>query len=309
MRVTNRDHNLFYPSWLTLRQLNDNIAIVVLDGKEQYYDPGQRYCPFGQMAWKHTGVQGLREQEGGGTTVGNTPLPPYLQSQVQRIGDLVLTSDGTASGSMKITWMGAPALYWRQESLRQDEEAMQHSMREWMEEHLPAGMEVKVSNVQNLQDYEKPLVANFSVHGPLGTATAKRIILPGQLFETNSKPLFPHPTRDIPIYFQYDERVIDAVRIKFPTELKLESVPREDHFTFKTGATYHSKPDAQATFVLMRRTYDLAAPYFIPSEYAEVRDFYNKIATDDQQPIILTNAGGAANLPATGEPASHDKGN
>ncbi len=298
MKVTNRDHNLFFQSWLTLRQLDDNIAIVVVDGKEQYYDPGQRYCPFGQLAWKHTGVQGLREQESG-TSIGNTPLPSYVLSQVQRIGDLVLSTDGTASGTMKITWLGSPALYWRQEGLRKDEEAVKHSMREWLEEHLPTGMEVKVTNVQGLQDYEKPLVANFTVHGPLATLTAKRLILPGQLFETNSKPLFPHATREVPVYFEYGERVIDAVRVKFPAELKVESVPKEDSLSLKAGAAYHGKPDVQATYVLMRRTYDLGAPYFVTSEYPEVHDFYSKIAVDDQQPIVLTNTGAVTTQPTT----------
>ena len=50
MRVTSRDHNLFSPSLLSMKQLDDDLAIVVLDGKEQFFDPGQRYCPFGQLA-------------------------------------------------------------------------------------------------------------------------------------------------------------------------------------------------------------------------------------------------------------------
>lgn len=294
MRVTSRDSNLFYSSWLTLRQLDDNIAVVVLDGKEQFYDPGQRYCPFGQLAWKHTGVQGLREVDGG-TTIGNTPLPSYIQSQVQRVGDLVLATDGTVTGTLKITWLGSPALHWRQESLLRDEKAMRNSMKEWLHERLPSGLELEVTDVQSVQEYDKPLVAHFSVHGPLATLTAKRLILPGQLFEANSKPLFPHPTRTIPIYFSYGERIIDAVRVKFPADLKLESVPKEDSFSIKAGAAYHDKPDAQATFILMRRTYDLGAPYFLPAEYSDVRDFYNKISIDDQQPIVFTNAAVSTN--------------
>jgi transglutaminase-like putative cysteine protease len=294
MRVTSRDRNLFFSTWLTLHQLDDNIAVVVVDGKEQFYDPGQRYCPLGQLAWKHTGVQGLREVDGG-TAIGNTPLPSYMLSQVQRIGDLLLATDGTVTGTLKVTWLGSPALHWRQESLLRDEKAMRNSMKERLQEMLPAGLELAVTDVLNVTDYEKPLVANFSVHGPLATVTAKRLILPGQLFEVNSKPLFPHPTRTIPIYFNYGERTIDAVRIKFPSDLKIESVPKEDSFSIKAGAAYHDKPDAQATYLLIRRTYDLGAPYFLPAEYGEVRDFYNKISVDDQQPIVFTNAAVSTN--------------
>ena len=35
-------------------QLDDYIAIVVLDGKDVYLDPGQKMCPFGLLHWKHT---------------------------------------------------------------------------------------------------------------------------------------------------------------------------------------------------------------------------------------------------------------
>ncbi len=61
MRVTNRDTNLFLPVLHTLDQLNDDVAIVVLNGTEQFFDPGQKECPFGQLAWKHTSAGGLRE--------------------------------------------------------------------------------------------------------------------------------------------------------------------------------------------------------------------------------------------------------
>lgn len=38
--VTNRDKAIFIPAFLSTRQLDDDIAIVELDGKEQFFDPG-----------------------------------------------------------------------------------------------------------------------------------------------------------------------------------------------------------------------------------------------------------------------------
>jgi hypothetical protein len=43
--VTNRDRHLFMRSYLSFDQLDDYLAIVNIDGKEQYFDPGSRYCP------------------------------------------------------------------------------------------------------------------------------------------------------------------------------------------------------------------------------------------------------------------------
>ncbi|HKO19969.1 MAG TPA: DUF3857 domain-containing protein, partial [Acidobacteriaceae bacterium] len=53
MAVTSRDKNLFLKSFFTLDQLDDLIAIVNVGGKEQFFDPGQPLCPYGQLAWKH----------------------------------------------------------------------------------------------------------------------------------------------------------------------------------------------------------------------------------------------------------------
>ena len=115
-------------------QLDDNIAIVTLDGKEEYFDPGQRDCPFGQLAWMHTDVNGLREMGDRTTAIAGVPPPLYTQSQTQRIADLTMDATGSVQGTIKITWMGSPALEWRQQAIREDEEAMKHSMQKWLEE-------------------------------------------------------------------------------------------------------------------------------------------------------------------------------
>ena len=44
--VTSRDHSLFYRAYLSMSQLDDDIAIVNVDGKDEYFDPGSRYCPY-----------------------------------------------------------------------------------------------------------------------------------------------------------------------------------------------------------------------------------------------------------------------
>lgn len=114
----------------------------------------------------------------------------------------------------------------------------------------------------------------------------------------NSKPLFPQPTRDIAVYFEHGARISDAMRVKFPADMQIESVPKEDTFTLQSLASYHSRSEAQATQVLMRRTYDLGTVFFLPKEYTDVKSFYDKVAVDDQKPVVLLNAS-AATAPAT----------
>ena len=47
MSVTNRDTNVCIPHLMNMDQLDDDIAIVNVGGKDQFFDPGERYCAYG----------------------------------------------------------------------------------------------------------------------------------------------------------------------------------------------------------------------------------------------------------------------
>jgi hypothetical protein len=299
MRVTNRDHDLFSPTLLSMGQLDDDLAIVALDGKEQFFDPGQRDCPFGQLAWKHTGTMGLREvAKGENAVIAQTPMPQYTENKTSRVGDLAIDASGAVTGMVTITWLGSPALEWRQRALRNDDEEVRHALGRWLDGLVPDGVTAQVTSIENLEDYEKPLIAHFSVHGPLAVVTQKRLVLPGVFFEANGKALFPSPTRTMAIYFQYAGRTLDAVRVRFPESLSVELVPRLDNLMLPREAAYQLKSDVGLNSVQVNRTFDLGGNVFLPAAYGDVRAFYNKLATDDQQPIVLTSVNAAPAQPA-----------
>jgi len=288
MRVTNRDRRLFSPAWRTLGQLDDEVAIVVVDGREQFFDPGARYCPFGQLAWIHTGVEGLRELPDGSTAIARTPQASYTDSQTQRTGDLVLQADGTVHGTLQITWLGSRALEWRQKALRQDETEVKRAIKEWLENRIPIGMQAELPTLDNLIDYEKPLIAHFTVQGPVGTVTGRgRLSLPSAFFEAQARPLFAEEKREVPIDFHFGERVLDGVRIQLPPDEIVEFTPKEAQLTMRDEAGYRSRVDVQGSVLVLRRKYDLTMPYFLPKEYDDLRSFYSSIATTDQQQILL----------------------
>ncbi len=64
MQVVNRDRAIFDPDYLRLSQLDDYIAVLTLNGKELYLDPGQKMCPFGLLHWKHLCVRSARGRQG-----------------------------------------------------------------------------------------------------------------------------------------------------------------------------------------------------------------------------------------------------
>jgi hypothetical protein len=289
MNVTDRDHDLFLSPYLSFAQFDDLVAIVEVDGKEQFFDPGQRYCPYGQMHWVHTLDQGLRQTEGG-SALGQTPGQSYTQSSTKRIANLTMDEHGEVTGTITMTWAGAPALSWRQTSLRGDRTGLDHDLLVAMENLLPKGMDVKMKALDHLEEYEVPLVATFEVKGPIGSATGKRMILPSDIFVSNARPLFPHEKRDAAVYFHYPNFVRDAVRITFPATLGVESLPASDKQQFLKAASYNLAVESNPTSVTSRRDFVLGGIIFPVDQYPSLREFYTKMDTKDQESIVLKTA-------------------
>ncbi len=286
MGVTARDRNRFVPAYLNFRQLNDYVAIVTVDGKEQFFDPGQRYCPYQHLAWKDTFAQGVRQTDGG-TAIDGTPGEPYAASRTQRVANLTMDDQGNVTGTVKMAWTGAPALTWRQTSLRVDNTGLVNDLQGAVERLVPKEMDVKLSGIQNLDDYEQPLIVTFDVKGHIASATGKRLLVPGDIFEARSVARFPHEKRDYPVYFQFPYMTQDAVRIAIPSSLSVESLPPAQKLPFEKFAAYSLTTESTPASITVRRDLLLSNIIYTPAEYSNLRTFYSQFQAKDQEPAVL----------------------
>jgi hypothetical protein len=297
--VTNRDRNLFIKSYLTLAQLDDTIAIVNVNGKDQFFDPGTRFCPYGHLSWEHTFAEGIRQSDVG-FDFFRAPGESYSFSRTQRAANLTLGQQGAVTGTISMIYMGDPAIRWRQRAVEGDSASLEREIRTSVENLVPSGLELKITSIDKLDDYEQPLVANLEVKGTLGSSTGKRVLLPGDIFEANAKPSFPHEKRDIPVYFHYPHMMQDAVRIKFPETLSVESLPATEKNSYEKSAAYTVSSESTPTSFTVRRTYILGEIIFTPPRYPDLRAFYSKMETKDQEPVVLTTAPASAKATPTG---------
>jgi hypothetical protein len=279
--------------YLHIEQFDDYLAIVNVDGKEQYFDPGSRYCSYQHLAWKHTIAGGIRQTEGGGDVFA-TSGESSQNSRTQRVANLTMSDDGSITGTVKMTYIGAPAVHWRQRSLEGDSTSLERELRTSVEHQLPQGLEVKVASIEKLEDYEQPLNVTLNVKGTIGTATGKRLFIPGDIFQVNAKPIFSHEKRETPVYFEYPHFNQDAIRINFPSNLNVESLPTSEAASMPKLAAYQMKTESTPTSFTIRRDYVLAEVIFMPEEYTQLRAFYSKLETKDQESVVLTNAPAAA---------------
>ena len=286
MLVPDRSEELFTEAWLSFEQFDSTIAIVNVDGKDMFFDPGSRYSPYGQLAWEHTMVDGLRQTEGG-TAFAQTPGEPYSVNKTTRVANLDMNEQGEITGKIDLTFSGAPALNWRHRALRGDEESLKNALRTHLEDMLPKSLEVKVLNIQDLDAYEKPLSVSYEIKGSLGTATGKRLVLPVDLFEAASTPAFPHEKRELAVYFRYPEIRQDALRIKFTKGFAVEAVPEPAKFAIPARETYSLTVESTPTSFTTRRTYADGDVLVTPDKYAELRKFHSQFEGKDQESVVL----------------------
>jgi len=293
MGVADRNVRFFVDAYLNMHQLNSEVAIVNVDGKETFFDPGQRYCSYGHLSWKHALTGGLRQVDGG-TVLSNTPGLSYKENHVSRIADLRLDDQGIASGIVTMTYTGDSALSWRHDALRGDATSLNNSLRTRMEHTLPGGMEVKVESIENLTDSEKPLKVIYSVKGAIGSSTGKRLLVPADLFETNSKPRFPEPKRELPVDMHYPSQTQDAVRLIYPDSLAVESAPTPAQTQMTGAAAFDVTTKTAPNSITIYRNVTVGKTMFGAANYSDLRDFYSKLEAKDQETLVLTRASAVA---------------
>jgi hypothetical protein len=286
MLLPDRSIELFTPTWLSFQQFDDLIAIINVDGKEVFFDPGDRYCGYGHLAWEHTYVRGLRQVDGG-TDFGNTSGDDYKANRTSRVANLNMNEKGQITGTIKLTFMGEAAVRWRHAALTGDDESLKHELTKDLEGMVPKSLEVKVGQIDHLKEYEQPLVVVYEVTGTLGTQTGKRLILPSDLFEVGTSAIFPDEKRVQPVYFHYPQLMQDAMRVNVPAGFSVEAVPAEAKISLPGQEVYSFVATEDAKGFTARRDYIQNELIVMPKDYDGLRKYYSQVESKDQESVVL----------------------
>jgi hypothetical protein len=289
MYVPDRSEEIFIPGWMSFRQFDDVIAIVNVDGKEMYFDPGCRYCAYGHLAWQHTVVQGLRQSDKG-TEFGGTPSDDFKFNQVARVANLKMDDGGQITGTIDLTFSGAEAVEWRHTALSGDEESLNHLLRTHLEDMVPRSLQVKVDKIENVAEYDQPLKVSYDVTGTLGTRTGKRILLPSDIFLSGESAPFADEKRQEAVYFHYPLYVQDAQRINLPATMSVEALPDSARFDLPKQEAYTLSVVGDAKGFTTRRNYVQGELLVMPKDYDSLRKFYGQFEGKDKESVVLKAA-------------------
>ena len=295
VKVVARNRGVFDPTYMHLGQLDDTLVQLDTGGKSYTLDPGEKMCPFGGVNWRHAGVRGLGQGDKG-PGIAEMPRLSYKENGLTRTGTLTLDASGAiVSGQLQFVMTGQKALYWRQQALQNDSDELKKSFDKELEEQVPEGVEAHLDHFLALDNAEANLIAVIKVSGRMGTATAKRLLLPGQFFVARGHtPFVAQEKRLTPVDMHYASVVNDQVTYKLPEGFSVEGAPQERTLPWTAHAVYVAESAVTPGQVIVARRLAQAFDQAKPEEYQDLRGFYQKVAAADQQQLVLIKAPAAA---------------
>lgn len=283
--VSSRESRLFDSEVLSYGQLDSEIAMVRLNGKRLYLDPGTRYSPYGLLRWTRTGTAAM-DMSNPGPFI-NTPGAGEDGALISRSAELKLSPDGAAKGEVRIEYSGAEALERRLSALQTDEAGRKKELEDEVKLWLPANAKVEMTDSVAWDKEYEPLTAIFNVEVPeFASAAGKRLLVPTALFLPKVKRVLKSGPRKYPIYYHYAFTEVDALSLEVPEGYSAETLAAPQTTTTKF-ARYSSSASTTGKRVILERSLKFGGIYFQPDRYGELRDFFAKVQAGDELQTVL----------------------
>jgi hypothetical protein len=294
-RIATREDHFFVKNVMKERDLHAYVAIVKVNGKDVYFDPGSEFTPYGMLPWPKTDSAGLKLDKEGGTWI-TTSIPESGDSQIDRKADLKLTQEGSLEGKLTVTYTGLEAASLRVDERNQDETTRKKLLEDKVRYAVPAAIEVELTNKPDWSNAASKLVAEFDLKVPGWVSGAgSHALLPVGIFGAPEKHLYEHTTRVHPLYYHFMSQKVDDVTIELPLGWKVSNLPKPGDRDAKL-LVYTMKVDEKNGTLHLERKLESDLVMLDPKYYPTVRSFYESVRTGDEEQIVLQPmAGGASN--------------
>jgi hypothetical protein len=294
VRIASRNRSIFDSQILNADQLDAVVIGVTINGKEIVLDPGVKMAPFQTLYWPHAGAGGVAMAANGKVETVVTPLQDNQDNTVVRVGSLNISPQGTASGTLKVGFIGQQALQWRQMALRTDANLVKQELEGMIAAQVPDGVQAHIDYLSGLDDPSKQLVAAVTVSGSIGNRTGSHLVLPRLFFDSKATDPFPaEDSRSLPVDLHYPAQEQEQVTYVFPAGFALDGAPEDAGMRWGENAAYQLRSRANANSITSARILARGFTLLDPSEYGKLRDFYDKVALADRQQIALTGPAAA----------------
>lgn len=293
-RIASRSVRMFATQFRDPSQLDTVLIALNVDGKDVTVDPGTRMAPFGTLHWAHAAAPGLALNDGKLDSV-ITPEQKLTDNLVLHVGSINVSPQGGVSGAVKVAFVGQQAIRFRQIGLG-NPDAAKSEIERMLALEVPSGIEARVDRVANMDDPNRQLVAVVNLSGTLGSPAGGRIVLPRNFFSTRQGNPYPaDANRTSPVDVHYPAEEQDQITYILPAGFTVEGKPEDASLKWETNAAYEQKSKVAPNSFTSTRVLARGFTLLEAKDYSGLHDFYQKVATADQQQLVVAPAAQAAN--------------
>jgi hypothetical protein len=220
-----------------------------------------------------------------------TPLQVNTDNTTVRVGTLNLTSQGKISGALKVGFIGQQALEWRQMAIRTDANTVKQQLEKSIAAQVPDGVQIHIDHLSSLDDPAHQLVAVVQVAGSIADHAGNRLSLPRLFFESKETDPFPsEESRSLPVDMHYPAQEQEQITYALPSGYAIDSTPQDATLKWEDNAAYQLRSKVETGSITNARILARGFTLLDPSEYNQLRDFYQKVVVADKQQIALIAA-------------------
>jgi len=288
-----RANSVFHPNLENAHELNNEIVLVRLNGKNLFLDPGTPDAPFGILPWHESGMEGLAVSKDGATFI-NIPSTKAEESITERRADLTLAANGALTGTLEIDFNGVRGIAIRSSERGEGQSDRRKDLSKIIHPWLPSGGSFKIGSVTGWKHSSAPLKVEGKLTIPgYGSSLGKRLLVPITPFTSNLAGAFHSATRVNAVYFDYPFAHRDEITFHLPAGYGVESLPKLP--SVKGPAFVYTVTAAKQGNVLnVTRDLEVLGFYFDARYYSSIRSFFSMVKTTDDNQAVLEASVAAA---------------
>jgi len=271
---------------------DDGLYTVVHDpqlGRLLFFDATEEYLPVGYLPPTLQDTDALVVTPNGGKLV-HIPLEKPAINRMIRTAQFDLSAAGDLSGQVHETEWGGPAAEERANFLETQPakraEVFDHFLGAFLNSFHLTG-----ASLGNLENYDQSFSMDYKFVSP-GYANAAGDLLfvrprvVGDKYTGTLRLFAEHKPRKYPIEFDEATLQDDMFDIKLPSGYAVDGLPKPVQVEC-AYATYKSETNVADGVLHYKRTFEIKDVIVPTEKLAEVRDFLQQVAADQQSSVVL----------------------
>ena len=251
-----------------------------------FADPADAAAPFGEVPWFDRGVQGLAVK---GSKVQDALIPsgtPDDNVSTEKT-TMRISKDWTTEGDTQMELKGAEAIEFRADLMEEPPAKLEQRLNDIF---AFGNSDAEVTQVVHPEfgDSSQPFVLKAHVKQKLTNETgAGGLLLNPWMGDQYQQPRFAASARHSAVRFNNPEKRISTTVWQLAPEIKVEQLPKEVKIENDFGGFSRSCTQTDATVSCTRTFYLKKVLLSTNVEYLNAKKFFDEIAKDDQEVVVL----------------------